>query len=93
MDYLSNKRTRDEASHTDTSDDEVIEIDTPITQSKLKSTDSSLDLGNDQIDYKPSTIPKHHQGYITKELLFKRFFSAILDENIQPVQRQFRLVQ
>lgn len=34
---------------------------------KLKSVDSSqggsLDLGNDQMDYKTSAISKHHQRY------------------------------
>jgi len=70
-DYPSNKRTRDEASHNDTSEDEAIDFDTPIIQSKLKVVDnnqeSSLELGNDQIDYKSSTIPKHHQRYIIKD--------------------------
>ena len=52
----SNKRTRHQIS-----EDEDIEILT--TQSKLINQDSSLDLGNDQMDYKTATIPKHHQRY------------------------------
>jgi hypothetical protein len=45
----------------------LLKIEKAPRQSKLKvvdnNQDSSLDLGNDQIDYKTSTIPKHHQRY------------------------------
>ena len=56
-----NKRSRDEITQSDTSDDE-----TPSTiKSKNKpieeDQEGSLELGNDQMDYKQSTIPKHHQ--------------------------------
>ena len=69
-DYPFNKRARDQISDADTSGDDDVELDTlpTTTQSKLRVGDnsqgSSLDLGNDQIDYKPSTVPTHHQRYI-----------------------------
>ena len=53
---------------------------------------SSLDLGNDRIDYKPSTIPTHHQRYINDKNSFK-LSSDILDESILPVPTQSRLVR
>ncbi|CAF2025940.1 unnamed protein product [Rotaria magnacalcarata] len=75
-----NKRTINTMSDTDTSgdedqfmDDEVHEIQIPIrqaTQSEINispSQDSLLDLGDDRLDYKLSTISKHHQRrkYVT----------------------------
>ncbi|UJR29157.1 hypothetical protein I4U23_010371 [Adineta vaga] len=74
------KRSRNVMSDTDTSgdedhymEDEVHEIQIPIrsgTQSEINidpSQDSLLDLGDDQMDYKKSTISKHHQRrkYVT----------------------------
>jgi len=72
-----NKRSRNTMSDTDTSgdedqfmDDEVHEIQIPIrpvTQSIDPSQDSLLDLGDDRMDYRPTTISKHHQRrkYVT----------------------------
>lgn len=76
-----NKRDRSAISDTDTSgdedqfmdDNEVHEIQIPIhptTQSEISidpCQDSLLDLGDDRMDYKPSTISKHHQRrkYVT----------------------------
>ncbi|CAF4174095.1 unnamed protein product, partial [Rotaria sp. Silwood2] len=72
IEHPTNKRTRRQMSNTDTSeDDEIQHIEMPIQPSKLKivdnNQDSSLDLGDDQMDYKTSTIRKHHQrrNYVT----------------------------
>ncbi|CAF4079777.1 unnamed protein product [Rotaria sordida] len=72
IEYSGNKRTRHQINNTDTSeDDEIQHIEMSNRPSKLKmvdnSQDSSLDLGNDQMDYKTSTINKHYQrrNYVT----------------------------
>lgn len=52
-----NKRFHDEVNQSDTSDDEEIQ------SKKTSIEEDSLELGNDQMDYKQSTIPKHHQRY------------------------------
>ncbi|CAF3492940.1 unnamed protein product [Rotaria sp. Silwood1] len=72
IERLTNKRTRLQMSHTDTSeDDEIQDINIPIRSSKLKivdnNQDSSLDLGDDRMDYKTATISKHHprRNYVT----------------------------
>ncbi|UJR20535.1 hypothetical protein I4U23_023662 [Adineta vaga] len=61
----TNKRRRHQSNGTSTSeDDDIQEIQlTKPTKSKTMNNrqDSSLDLGNDQMDYKTSTIDKHHQ--------------------------------
>ncbi|CAF1491297.1 unnamed protein product [Rotaria magnacalcarata] len=73
--YSINKRPRHDISDIDTSEDEDIrdvEMSTrSLVQPKFKITDNnrdgSLDLGDDQMDYKASTISKHHQrrNYVT----------------------------
>ncbi|CAF0867146.1 unnamed protein product [Rotaria sp. Silwood1] len=80
MNTGENKRTRSTMSDTDTSgdedqfmEDEVHEIQIPIRQASQSeinigpSQDSLLDLGDDRLDYKLSTISKHHQRrkYVT----------------------------
>lgn len=54
----SNKRSREDVTQSDASDDDD---DTPLVIQSKDHQESSLDLGNDQMDYKRSTIPKHHQ--------------------------------
>ena len=68
--YPTKKRSRQDINDTDTSDDEE-KSDVNPTHSSMQlkfkfddsNRDNSLDLGDDQMDYKTSTISKHHSRY------------------------------
>ncbi|CAF0848691.1 unnamed protein product [Adineta ricciae] len=59
------KRRRNQSNNTNTSEEEDVRQTRPLTRSRSKNMsntqESSLDLGNDQMDYKTSTIDKHPQ--------------------------------